>query len=302
MLALLFLQEKALKKVVKQLKDCYAEKLIDDGVVITNLNDPRTANNRRYEYSGEWLACASFSGKGKVSRAKKKMLRTSFRSIDTDLFFFSSVKSPFGLHKSSFIPFIIETIQKQAWLYKRLKDKPVQAGGTIEDLIARIQILKSYYAGIPSNYSIDTMARMNNTVLKNEELDNSSALGLSLALPAVPFDPEAVSEVSAIINQISEKWGVKPFHNFASIDEMAFEGFFRIYFDREDKDAIQTAHKWSKEVHEKLKNRGYFPYRLDNERMEDFITKNDVFWQTVRKIKGTLDENSILAKGKYNLY
>ena len=145
------------------------------------------------------------------------------------------------------------------------------------------------------------MAEMNSTKLENEELDNSSILGLTVALPAVPLDGSAAVEVSNIVNQVSRKWNVKPFHNFASIGELTFEGFYRIYFSRSDKQAIKVGHRWSEELHSVLKENNYLPYRIDNERMKDFIDSSSIFWNTVKKIKGTLDESNIIARGKYNV-
>ena len=102
-------------------------------------------------------------------------------------------------------------------------------------------------------------------------------------------------------NEISKKWNVAPFHNFASIDELTFEGFYRVYFDRSNKKAVEIAHKWSKDLHNALRLKNYYPYRIDNNRMADFAKATDTYWKTVRRIKQTLDEGNIIAKGKYNV-
>ena len=52
--------EKSLKEITNSLKLLYDKKILDDGIVITNLNDPRTATNRAYHYTGKWLAIALF--------------------------------------------------------------------------------------------------------------------------------------------------------------------------------------------------------------------------------------------------
>ena len=37
-------------------------KLIDEGILITNQNDPRTTKIGEYDYTGKWLAVGGFSG------------------------------------------------------------------------------------------------------------------------------------------------------------------------------------------------------------------------------------------------
>ncbi len=292
--------EKSLKEITNLLRKLYEEKIIDDGTVITNQNDPRTTKNKEYEYSGEWLAVASFSGNNAIIKNKKRVLKKYFGNLEAKYFFLSTHKSPFGLHPRTLVPFIINFVQNNEWFRKKLSLKVMKSGDTMGDIIDRFAILKDFYKGKPTNYSIQTMAKMNDTILENEDLDNSNILGISCVLPAVPFDGDAAIEVSNIVNEVSQKWGVKPFHNLASIDDMTFEGFYRIYFDRKSDKEIAQSLGWNKELHARLREKNFLPYRLDNERMKDFVNDGDTFWKTLNKLKLSIDENNILARGKYN--
>ncbi len=294
-------KEAEVKKVTNALRKQLEKKLLDEGIVITNLNDPRTTNNKKYEYTGEWLACANFSGDQAVLKCKKNLLKKEYASLPVEFFFISSKTNPFGFHSSTFQPFIVDLVQKTPLLKKMLGDKQIKSGITLNELAHNFSILRKFHQGIPTNHSIKTMALMNDTVLKNENLDNTNTLGLSVALPAVPFDGDSVKEVCSIVKNVSEKWQVHPFHNLASMSELAFEGFYRIYFDRKDQTANKIAHQWSKELHEELRKKGYYPYRIDNKLMEEFTDKSDTYWKTVQSIKKTLDTNNMISRGKYNL-
>jgi hypothetical protein len=91
------------------------------------------------------------------------------------------------------------------------------------------------------------------------------------------------------------------FNNFATVDELTFEGYFRVYFNREDEDAVQVAHRWHEMVHCLLRDNGFFPYRIDNQSMSLFCDENDDYWQLIRQLKNLLDPNSIISPKKYNL-
>ena len=294
-------KESCLKEVTNLLRQQFEQKLLDDGIVITNQNDPRTTNNRDYQYSGNWIACASFSGPREILKSKRKLLRRQFGKFPVELFFIATAGNPFGFRKSSFFPFAMNIVQNNGFLKSKLNKVKLKTGATLGDLAKGFSTLKNFYHGIPSNYSIETMAMMNQTTLKNDDLDNSDILGISLVLPAVPFDGDAALEIGQMVNEISKKWDVQPFHNLASVGELSFEGFYRIYFDRKDPLAVKKAHSWSEEIHNVLRNRGYYPYRIDNKLMKNFVCESDVYWRTIKKIKDALDKNGILAKGKYGL-
>lgn len=291
-----------LKTVINLLKQQHENKLLDDGVIITNENDPRTIHNNQYRYIGNWLASASFSGDSALLKCKMKLLRKQYASYPIEYLFLSTTsKSFFGFRKCYFYPFVLNLFDKYKIFTSIACNFRLISSEVIGRYLEKIKLLKSYYHGIPSNYSIERMAQMNGTVLEDEDIDNSNILGISLVLPALPIDGDAVIEVSSLVNKVSKKWGFMPFHNFASVGELAFEGFYRIYFDRKDAIEVQKAHSWSDEIHQVLRDKGYIPYRLDNEHMNDFVNESDVFWKTIKKIKNTLDECDILARGKYNL-
>lgn len=301
-IVMLTFKEPSLKKVTNLLRRQHEEKLLDDGIIITNFNDPRTARSKDFSYQGDWVAFVAFSGSKQLVKAKKKNLRKQYRDCSMDMFFLPTTnKSTFSFNKSTFFPNVINYLNNTSWFKNSSLSKyQFKSGDTLASIAQRVKTLQDYFQGIPSNYSIQTMAKMNNTILEDEDMDNANVLGFSVVLPAVPINGDDVLIINRLINEVSDEWDVTPFNNLASVDELTFEGFVRVYFDRKDQGAIKKAHGWSKRVHQVLRDNGYYPYRMDNERMKDFVDTSDVYWETIQKIKYALDENNILARGKYN--
>ena len=80
----------------------------------------------------------------------------------------------------------------------------------------------------------------------------------------------------------------------------AFEGFFRLFFDRQDINAVEKSHGWVAQVYQELEAFGIFPYRIDIDSMKSIVNRpQDSFWDSVLKIKQALDPNGIISPGRY---
>lgn len=259
-------KEENLIQFVDVLQSLWKDKITQDGVLITNKNDPRTTIKGNYLYTGDWLSV------GIVSGASKPIINALIDEAKRRL-------SPICYHVD-FLPTDGEDTNKHPFF----------------------SVLNKLYHGEPTNYSLQTMAQMTDVDLQSEEeMDqNINVIGFSVVLPAVPFDGEQVWRVMQTVKKVSDELGVEPFHNFGSIGDNVFEGFYRIYFDRKDTKAIAIAHEWNEKVHIALANINIFPYRINIDRMDYFTDdSNDTYWQTIRKIKLALDPNGIIALGKY---
>lgn len=260
-------KEEHLIPLVDTLYSLWEDKVTQDGTLITNKNDPRTTTKGNYSYTGDWFAVSSIVG--------------ATDSITTALMEEAKKRLSSYCHHIDFLPTNNEDTDKHPYF----------------------SILNKLYHGEPTNYSLQTMAQMQNIELESEEeLDkNKNVIGFSVALPAVPFDGKQVWKVMQTVKKVSDKLGVEPFHNFGTINDKVFEGFYRIYFDRNNTNAILTAHKWNEEVHLALADINIFPYRMNIERMPHFTKEsNDTFWQTIKNIKKVLDPNQIIALGRYS--
>lgn len=258
-------KEEHLQSITDRLRELYEQHILDDGLLITNLNDPRTTSEQNYGYNKQWCAFANFSGDPDFIALKLKRIKQALGPFEDALEFLPSEPNAIFSHPYH-------------------------------------QVLIQAFQGIPTNYSLETMAAITGVTLDNDNIDlNPKVVGMVCCLPAVPFEGEQLLAVRALIDQVSRELGVMTYHNYAAVDELTFEGYHRIYFDREDKNAVETAHIWHERVHRLLRENGFFPYRIDNPSMGIYCDKDDSYWQLIKQFKDLVDPNSIISPGKYNL-
>jgi 4-cresol dehydrogenase (hydroxylating) len=267
-------KEDNLSKLFDTFRELKEDDILADGILITNKNDPRTTTAGQYLYSGDWIGFGNFNGSvGMLTEAKKEIERR-LKNICYHIGFIDSQESEENLPHPYF------------------------------------KMLQRMYGGIPSNYSLETMANIYGVSLlsKNDttEIDYNVDVyknmpGFSVVLPAVPFVSKKILEIIETVNNISGSFGVQAFHNFASMGEMSFEGYYRMYFDRTDKEQIAKAHLWNIEVSKALAAIGIFPYRLNNLHSTYFTDReNDTYFETLVALKKVLDPNNIISPKKYN--
>ncbi|WP_080055322.1 FAD-binding oxidoreductase [Spirosoma aerolatum] len=235
--------------------------------LVTNKNDPRTTTPGQYAYTGDWFILSSIEGANsditqqQLIEARKR-LEPICHHVD-----FIATDDHERIHKHPFF-----------------------------------SILVNLYNGIPSNYSLDTMAQMAGISLNNSYAidQNITMPGFSVVLPAVPFDGESIRKVMDTVQAVSSRLGVHTFYNFGTVDNYTFEGFYRVYFDRNDAKAVAKAHRWNKEVHLALEQIGVYPYRNNIGMMDHFTNRpDDDFWATIQNIKVATDPNGVIAPGRY---
>jgi 4-cresol dehydrogenase (hydroxylating) len=242
--------------------------LVNNWLMITNKNDPRTTVANQFNYTGDWSAIFNFYGTEEIRELCKKEVEKEISKLCYNLLFLGS-----------------DIEENQSHRY--------------------YSILQKLYNGIPSNYSIETMGEMNKFDFENSEYEVDfckKISGFTAVAPAIPFDAMAMKEVINLVNKVSEKFQVTPFHNFVSIGEMAVEGLFRVYFDREKEEEITNAHQWTEELDKELEKIGIYPYRMSIKEMNYFSNRQqDTYWETIGAIKKQLDPNNIISPGKYCL-
>jgi len=270
--ALLFFadfQEEQLIPIIQKLRQLRQDNMLNEGVLLTNKNDPRTSEGNPFHYNGQWTLIGSFSGGSSLLEFLQTELSLQLAQYCQKIEFIRSDSKSTCRH-------------------------PYQ------------EVLRDLYNGIPSDYSIHTMAKLQQTSVQSaEDVDtNKKFPGMAVALLAVPFHGASCLELMELIYEISLDLKVRPFYNLASLDETTFEGFFRVYFDRNDPQATKNAKKWSQRVlQEAAEKLSIFPYRLSTEQMPHFCQNTeDSFWETVGQIKNNLDPQNLISPKRYSPY
>jgi len=171
------------------------------------------------------------------------------------------------------------------------------------------QALCQRWNGEPGNFSLIAMARASGVETDGNGFnpDREPAVkGFVCALPALPLRGADIGEVLAVVERVSEAHGVTAALTMSGLSTLAMEGFFRVYFDRTDADAVARAQAqaWNADLHARLSTIGVHPYRLNVAQMADYfgdggIQGGDSYLDTLKKIKTALDPLGIIAPGRY---
>jgi 4-cresol dehydrogenase (hydroxylating) len=259
-------QERHLSTLSDQLFYLREAGVLKDGLIITGMNDPRTSAGQSVE-RGVWFASASIDGTPAMMDAAEQEVRIQLDGLFESLEF-------------------IDT------------DHPIENPDP-----EYLKVIMDMYNGVPTNYALETMCTLGGVELGQNELDldlYKKVPGFVCALPAVPFEGSKITQIIAALDEIAHEIQVQPYYNFVGIAATALEGFFRVFFDRADPEAVQKAHAWNALSHEKLAEMGYYPYRANVEQMPTlFDNREDAFWKTLFQIKSALDPNHIMAPGNY---
>jgi len=117
--------------------------------------------------------------------------------------------------------------------------------------------------------------------------------------PIIPMTRQDVFAFRRVIEPIFAKYAFEACLTFTAVNERCFDCTLPLLYDKEDPLEVQKAHDCYQELVENCKQHGYIPYRLGLQSMRDEMSRDDVFWDVVTKLKGALDPQGTLAPGRY---
>ena len=127
-------------------------------------------------------------------------------------------------------------------------------------------------------------------------LDNCGLLWVS---PILPMRGSAVLALHALVEPVFRQHGFDLFVTFSMINERALGGVITVAYDKDDIDEVERARRCYRGCFDLMMEAGYIPYRVGNQSMADLDPQNDVYWQTVARIKAALDPAGLIAPGRY---
>jgi 4-cresol dehydrogenase (hydroxylating) len=123
--------------------------------------------------------------------------------------------------------------------------------------------------------------------------------GLMWFAPIVPMTKEDVFAFRRIIQPIFAKYGFEACITFTAVNERCFDCTLPLLYDKDDPTETRKAQECYLELVENCRQHGYIAYRLGLQSMDAEVTREDVFWNVVTKLKAALDPQGILSPGRY---
>ena len=132
------------------------------------------------------------------------------------------------------------------------------------------------------------------------ELDQSRC-GLLFISPALPLGGALVAKVIAGLQAIAQQHD-HPLYMTLNIETAtSLVAIINLLFDRDDPAQTERAHQCARELLNYIHQQGLSPYRARIDMMEQIVSADDPYWQTVRQLKTVFDPDNIIAPGRYNL-
>jgi 4-cresol dehydrogenase (hydroxylating) len=135
---------------------------------------------------------------------------------------------------------------------------------------------------------------------KNNLSPGQNGCGLLWYSPLVVMKAEKMREFVTLVREICPKFNIEPFITFTNLKHDCVDSTIPIVFDLNNPQAVTDAHNCLRELVKEGLKIGFVPYRLNIDQQQWLLNKDSDFWQTVNKIKKSLDPNNILSQGRYN--
>jgi len=168
--------------------------------------------------------------------------------------------------------------------------------------IAAIRPLHTLALGVPTDAAIDNLLwKFGRTDLSAAQLDVSNC-GLLFINPALPLDGEFVTAFIARMKAIA----AENFHDTLYITinietPTSLVAVINLLFDRSDAGQVKRAHFCADRLLEAIHDMGLEVYRARADMMGQIVKRDPDYWDTIHKLKLTLDPDNIIAPGRYDV-
>jgi len=125
-------------------------------------------------------------------------------------------------------------------------------------------------------------------------------VGIVWCAPVLPFAGTHMLAVARITRDVGADFGFPPDISLRPMNARTMDGVIGAVFDRDDPAADERALAWHDRLFQRLREGGYFPYRLNTRSMTALPPSREGFDHFLSDLKRQLDPNDILAPGRYD--
>ncbi len=154
--------------------------------------------------------------------------------------------------------------------------------------------------GIPTNETLKSLY-WNKKNIPTFAQPQHHATGTLFILPLIPLKGKYATELIEITKEKLSEAGLNAYITLNTFNTNTLGAVINVLFDKEIPGKSVEVKAKLNELHYLYREKGYIPYRVSIDDMEQITDKDDTFWQTVRDMKKTFDPNNIIAPGRYNL-
>jgi 4-cresol dehydrogenase (hydroxylating) len=174
-------------------------------------------------------------------------------------------------------------------------------GMNVTDLLKTLQTSYGMMKGVPSEIALSLAYWRNKRpplegARVNPARDNC---GLMWFAPIIPMTRADVAAFRLLIEPVFARHGFDACITFTAVNERCFDCTLPLLYDKDDPHEAQKAQQCYLELVETCQQHGYVAYRLGLQSMDAETTRDDVFWNVAKILKGALDPQGILAPGRY---
>jgi 4-cresol dehydrogenase (hydroxylating) len=169
-------------------------------------------------------------------------------------------------------------------------------------LLKSVRPLFDLSNGIPTDAAVLSVDwPVDNKVPPDHPNPDQGHAGMLYCLPFLPLSGACAREVVSMTRETCGKHGFTAYMTLNVVDSKSLECVTSISFDRDDDARAEQAQACIRTLQDQLVERGFYPYRVGLQYMDQLIDPEDTFWKTVRDLKQVLDPNHIISPGRYNL-
>src|SRR5262249_44397030 len=120
--------------------------------------------------------------------------------------------------------------------------------------------------------------------------------GILWYAPLVPMQGELAARYIQMVERVCTSFGFAPMVTLTTISGSCFDSTVPLVFEPERAAKAQACYNALVTEGQAM---GFVPYRLGIDSMQRLVSSDVPFWQTVGRLKETLDPENILSPGRY---